>query len=94
MRNRTNGAAGDRLRETSSTAHRRDPYLTRTAADHAPPRKDAKSWHACRSLSKVRCHRAENAAVELDWSSVRLCGVYLGQKKLLDSGQDRARLSH
>jgi len=43
---------------------------------------------------KLRCHRAENATVELDWSLVGLWAVcILGQKKLLDSGQDITRLS-
>ena len=43
---------------------------------------------------KLRCHRAENAKVELDWLLVGLWTVcLLGEKKLLDAGQDLTRLS-
>jgi hypothetical protein len=43
---------------------------------------------------KLRCHRAENVAVELDWSLVGLWAVcLLAQKKLLDAGQDIRRMS-
>ncbi|MDP6719108.1 MAG: transposase, partial [Pirellulaceae bacterium] len=46
------------------------------------------------SQRKLRCHRAENAAVELDWLLTGLWAVcFLGQKKLLDAGEDIQRLS-
>jgi hypothetical protein len=43
---------------------------------------------------KLRCHCAENAEVELDWLLTGLWAVcLLGQKKLLDAGEDIRRLS-
>lgn len=43
---------------------------------------------------KLRCHRGENAEVELDWMLTGLWAVcFLGQKKLLDAGEDIRRLS-
>jgi hypothetical protein len=43
---------------------------------------------------KLCCHRAENAAVEMDWSLVGLWAVcLLGLKALLDAGQNLTRLS-
>jgi hypothetical protein len=43
---------------------------------------------------KLRCHRWENAEVELDWSLIGLWAVsLLGLTKLLDAGEDLGRLS-
>lgn len=43
---------------------------------------------------KLRCHRGENAEVELDWSLAGLWAVcFLGEKKLSDAGEDLMRLS-
>jgi hypothetical protein len=44
--------------------------------------------------SKLRSHAAENAELELDWSLVSLWSVcLLGQRELVQSGSDPARLS-